>query len=538
MLNFWKRDRSGSTKPNRRAVHGQRSLGFEQLETRKLLTTLSGDFNGDGFADLAIGLPGRTIGAAKGTGAVSVLYGSSTTGLTTAGNQLWDLARTGMAGPAQSGDAYGSAIAVGDFNGDGYTDIAIGAPGYTIAGAVSAGAVSVIYGSANGLQIGGNQLWTELNAIPGTLVQANSQFGTKLTAGDFNGDGYTDLAISAPFLTVNGVKNAGGVYVIYGSSTGLAHGTTQFFSQGIGGILGNPTTNSEFGQALTAGDFNQDGISDLVVGTPNYVNGALQQAGAVNVIYGTSTGLDSAGNQLWTQAGTVPTNTTATIVQGTPSSGAQFGFSLTVGDFNGDSFPDLAIGAPGALVGSIKAGSVNVIYSSAKGLGLIPQGSQLITRKSLGSTAAAGDEFGYSLAAGNFNGQLGDDLAIGTPLADVNGIQDAGMVAIAYGSSKGLSQTGALFISQGVNGFGDIAKKGDHFGASLVAGDYNGDGLIDLCVGAPTETLGTATSTGVVQTFYGRTTGITTLGQQLWREGLPNLLVPLTSNDLFGSALG
>ncbi|HZZ27006.1 MAG TPA: hypothetical protein VFE46_03285 [Pirellulales bacterium] len=538
MLKFWKSRRQSRAKFVRQAAGGQRHLRFEMLETRKLLssTGLSGDFNGDGFADLAIGAPGRTIGAAKGTGAVTVLYGTSTSGLSTAGNQLWDLARSGMAGSAQSNDQYGAAIAVGDFNGDGYTDLAIGAPGRTVAGAAGAGAVNIIYGSATGLTVAGNQLWTEINAIPGTLIQANSAFGTKLTTGDFNGDGYVDLAISAPFLKVGTVKNAGGVYVLYGSAAGLTHGSTQFVSQGTGGILGTPMANSEFGKALTAGDFNEDGIADLAVGTPNYVKGSAQQAGAVNVIYGTSSGLSSAGNQLWTQFPVV--NTVGTFVQGNPGAGALFGWSLTTGDFNNDGVTDLAVGAPGEIVGVVKAGSVNIIYGATDGSGLISKGNQLITRKALGSTSANGDEFGFALAAGNFNGQPGDDLAIGAPLAEVGSVQDAGLVAVVSGSTKGLVLTGVTFISQGTAGFGDAAKKGDNFGATLAAGDYNGDGYIDLDVGSPTESLGTAIGTGVVQTFYGSTLGLTPKQQQLWREGLPGLQLTLAAGDGFGLGVG
>ena len=115
-------------------------------------TTAKGDFNGDGFGDLAIGAPGENLGA----GAVHVLYGSAT-GLTTTGSQFLSQGAGGIADAAEAGDEFGRSLAVGNFNSDGFNDLAIGAPGENR----GAGTVHVLYGSASGLTATGSQQWTQ-----------------------------------------------------------------------------------------------------------------------------------------------------------------------------------------------------------------------------------------------------------------------------------------------------------------------------------------------------------------------------------------
>jgi hypothetical protein len=114
-----------------------------------LLSAVTGDFNKDGYADLAIGIPDQTVGAAADAGSVQILYGSKaglsavkrpgTAGLPT---QVWT--RTDLQGTASAGDRFGAALAVGDFNRDGYVDLAIGAPGQEVGGNDGAGAVYIM----------------------------------------------------------------------------------------------------------------------------------------------------------------------------------------------------------------------------------------------------------------------------------------------------------------------------------------------------------------------------------------------------------
>ena len=118
---------------------------------------LTGDFNGDGFADLASGVAGDRMGSAISAG--NVIYGSGS-GLTAAGNQIWSQNSAGILGVAEKGDQFGFALAVGDFNGDGFSDLAVGVPREGIGSTRGAGAVNVIYGSASGLSSSGTQLWS------------------------------------------------------------------------------------------------------------------------------------------------------------------------------------------------------------------------------------------------------------------------------------------------------------------------------------------------------------------------------------------
>ncbi|HEY2760588.1 MAG TPA: FG-GAP repeat protein, partial [Pirellulales bacterium] len=123
------------------------------------------------------------------------------------------------------------------------------------------------------------------------------------------------------------------------------------------------------------------------------------------------------------------------------------------------------------------------------------------------------------------------DLAIGTPFADVNGVKDAGLVQIVYGSNTGLTATGTIAMTEGT------PTAGYNFGASVTSGDYNGDGYNDLSIGIPHQAFGTLLNVGAVQTDYGSTTGIIKKNQQLWRFGLLGLQGTATAGSLFGSAV-
>src|ERR687898_198232 len=304
----------------------------------------AGDFNGDGFTDLAVGAPGESVGAIEAAGAVNVLYGSAG-GLSGAGSQLFTQDTAGVPSAAEDFDFFGFALAAGDFDNDVFADLAAGAPVESVGAIESAGAVNVLYGSAGGLSGAGSQLFTQDTAGVPSAAEDFDQFGAALAAGDFNGDGFTDLAVGAPGESVGAIEAAGAVNVLYGSAGGLSGAGSQLFTQDTAGVPSAAEDFDFFGFALAAGDFDNDGFADLAVGAPFESVGAIEAAGAVNVLYGSAGGLSGAGSQLFTQD-----------TAGVPSAAEDFdffGFALAAGDVDNDGFADLAVGAPFESVGAI-----------------------------------------------------------------------------------------------------------------------------------------------------------------------------------------
>jgi hypothetical protein len=336
----------------------------------------AGDFNHDGFADLAASAVGEDVGSVRNAGAVSVLYGSAS-GLTSSGGQLF--AQVGDTPEAD--DWFGYALAAGDFNHDGFADLAAGAPLEDVGSVVDAGAVGVLYGSASGLTSTGGRLFAQVGGTP----EESDAFGWAVAAGDFNHDGFADLAAGAQWEDFGSVEDAGAVSVLYGSAAGLTSTGGQLFSQ-VGGAA---ELEDRFGAALAAGDFNHDGAADLAAGAPSESFDIPGEAGAVSVLYGSATGLSRTGGQLFSQVG------------GTPEDTDWFGGVLAAGDFNHDGAADLAASAVAEDVGSVwDAGAVSVLYGSATGLSRT--GGQLLTQNSAGvpDYAEAKDGFGGALAAG------------------------------------------------------------------------------------------------------------------------------------------
>jgi hypothetical protein len=296
--------------------------------------------------------------------------------------------------------------------------------------------VNVIYGSATvGLSSSGNQFWSQNSSGILDIAELSEYFGSSLSAGDFDGDGYDDLAIGILFEGVGTIDDAGAASVIYGSAAiGLSSSGNQLWSQNSRGILNTAADLDEFGYSLAAGDFDGHGYDDLAIGVIHEDISTIVDAGGVNVIYGSAiVGLSSSRNQFWSQ------NSTGILNQSQPDD--NFGWSLTVGDFNGDGYGDLAIGVPDDELGTIvDAGGVNVIYGAVT-VGLSSSGNQFWTQNSPGilNMAETSDIFGLSLAAGDFDGDDYDDLGIRVPLEDItnNTIVDAGSVNVIYGSGLG-----------------------------------------------------------------------------------------------------
>ena len=397
------------------------------------------DFNGDWYADLAIGVPDEDIGGAPNAGAVNILYGKARQGLSTTNNQAWNQSISGMAAAAEAEDRFGTSLAVGDFDGDGFFDLAVGIPSEAIGSPAidDAGAVHVLYGSASGLTVVGNEVWSQNTTGIQETAEVSDQFGNALAVGDFDGDGYDDLAVGVAKEDVGNPEtdDAGAVNILYGSATGLTAADNQLWHQDIANVEGGVEKDDGFGVALAAGDFDGDGRADLAVGVRGEDVDSTTNAGAVNILYGSASGLTATGDQIWHQD--------STDILDTAEAGDWFGFALTVGDFDGDDRADLAVGVPYEDVETTEnAGTVNVLYGSPSGLAAV--GNQLWRQNTAGVEGGAetDDYFGYALTAGDFDGDGRADLAVGVPLENRGNISNSGAVNVLYGSALGLTAAG------------------------------------------------------------------------------------------------
>lgn len=218
--------------------------------------------------------------------------------------------------------------------------------------------------------------------------------------------------------------------------------------------------------------------------------------------------------------------------------GDRFGSVLEAGDFNGDDRPDLAVGVPQEDHAAVKrAGGVAVMLSGASGLSDI--GNRFWHEASSGvlGVVEAGDRFGYDLAAGDFNADGRDDLAIGIPFQDVTGKSAAGDVAILHGGINGLRTADDQRWNEDSPGIKGRANVRDHLGWALRALDADNDGDADLAIGIPDQNIAGHSNAGALLLLKGRSGGITAVGDSYWHQDTVGVREVAAPGDKFAKAL-
>ncbi len=444
----------------------------------------AGDFNGDGYDDLAIGVPNEDVGTIVDAGAVVIAYGS-VSGLNRGDDAAIFLHQDAgtVTDTAEAGDFFGAAIAAGDFNHDGYAELVVGVPGedltYAPPGvgtAVDAGAIHVFAGLPGGLSPNDEQFY-QGDSFPGTwATEYGHRFGAALATSRLASNIYDDLLIGIPGGPL-APSFGGTVMLIWGTSTGLD-------TPGAGVFLPSDRDGGDlFGAAVAIGVMQSNSNSlDMIFGAPDAnLSGASSEGGVWNEIAGTGY-----------------------VTFGGLQTGAHLGSAVAMGDFRGSGYQEALYGEPGFDTSSQNEAGRVVLYDHPLfSTTYLSQGSGYLSE-----SPEPLDHFGEVLAVGDFDADGYDDAAFGVPGENLYDgetyeLVDAGTVQVLYGSTTGLGGGGSQLWTLDEPGLiGALAN--DQLGGALATGDFNGDGVGDLAIGAPGAVWSDATNTGIVVILYGR----------------------------------
>ncbi len=410
-------------------THGIPDTGFGSVVT-------FGDFNCDGYDDVARGMPFYNWNGPD-SGQVTIAHGSAN------GPIEWGIIDQDGLDTRESGDQFGFALASGDFDGDGCDDLAVGAPEEALNNAPF-GVVYLYRGTVEGLvddiRIDQNLIWG------GGHNEAGDKFGYSLVSGDFNADGYDDLAVGAPGEDSPGTNGArsGQVHVLMGGDNGMTKGKL------LTGLAAHqrpaPADGDDFGVAMAVGDIDGNGLDDLVIGAPGIDLDGNTDTGAGFIYYGRAWGL----------------NFEVFLRQTHAENYDRFANALAVGECNGDGYDEVFVGTPNEMLGGVRAGIVRGYNGSANGVsafGWLHQGN-------LGAPGqnADGDEFGASVGVADLDGDGYNEVLIGAP-GDLDANDDAVGAVYRYScDATGVTDTSARIDESSL---GSTGVDGGAFGAVL-----------------------------------------------------------------------
>lgn len=489
-----------------------------------LSISTAGDVNGDGLADLIVGARDNDAGGTN-AGRAYVVFGKTDT---TAVNLADIVAGKGgfvinggpglTTGSTTYGEEVGISVsAAGDLNGDGLADLLVGAPrtGYMT------GRTYVVFGKASTAAVNVATLGTAGYQYSSASTAA---FGSGVAGlGDVNGDGLNDMIVGMPYYDSNTttLKDNGRAIVIFGSPAAQTASTLpnsgsifQFGYTGvtaaetIGGLL--PSATAAGGSLAAAGDFNGDGLADILIGVGDSdPNGT--SSGRAYVIFGRTNYVPPGGTTNTAGLSDVSKGLGGFAIDGLAAGDAVGASAVGVGDVNGDGLADLLIGAKGADVdGRPDTGRSYVIFGRTGATTSVAltdiaagRGGFVINGQ------AAGDASGFKVAAaGDVNGDGLADMLISANAADTSGGADAGRVYVVFGTSRS-TPVELSAVATGHGGFViDGAAGTDMSGAAVsAAGDINGDGLADLIVSATQADPNGLANAGATYVIFGATGG-------------------------------
>ncbi|MFF6996375.1 esterase [Streptomyces sp. NPDC008313] len=444
-----------------------------------------------------------------------------------------------------------------DFDGDGYEDVLVGAPGATVGGRKGAGLVTVQYGSSRGMGLTHVARFSQSTPGVAGAAETGDGFGTAVATGDLDGDGYDDAVVGIPREDIGTVADAGGAVVLWGSGSGLSGSASDWLE------ADGPAAGARFGTGLAAAHFSAGTPGDLLavldrdgLGLFAYASdapAALERRSTTRlsaraegpglrptslttgdydgdgyadlVVSGTSTG-DEPGHGWSSYLSGHPDG--LTYERDFPG-----GPVTASGDIDGDGYDDLVTGEPHSpddVYGETRTGGVIGVHRGG------PDGpsadADWWTQENDGvpGTAEVGDGWGSDLSVGDTDGDGYADVAIGASGEDIGSVADAGAVWVLRGSGAGLTAEGARSWDQNSANVPGVAEKGDRWGGQVRLADPNADGRAGLLAAAPGENTGD----GVIWVLSAVRGGITASGS--WTYGAGSLDAP-ARDAAFGAAI-